>query len=321
MSSPEEKILIIKLGALGDFIQALGPMAAIRNHHPNAHITILTTNPFKSFAEDCGYFDDIWLDSRPKALNISNWIELRKQLNGAKFTRVYDLQNNDRTNFYFKLLAKKNRPEWVGTANGASHRNTSPERSKGHAFDGHAQTLALAGIKNIAPDPLEWMIEETKHFGLRKPYVLLVPGCAPERPEKRWPSDKYGRLANMLTKRGFQPVIIGTKAEADATKIIANACPDALDLTGETSLRHIATLARHSAGAIGNDTGPMHLIGATGTPSLVLFSQNSDPILHAPKGSAVTVLQENDLNDLKSELVLNTFTPRKEPAKGNASLH
>lgn len=317
--SEMERILVIKLGALGDFIQALGPMAAIRKHHPKAHITILTTKPFKTFAEDCGYFDDIWMDERPKILQIGNWVDLRKKLNSGKFTRVYDLQNNDRTGFYFKLL--KTKPQWSGIAKGASHQNTNADRSSGHAFDGHVQTLALAGIKDIKPDPLEWMKEDIAGFNLQKPYILLVPGCAPERPEKRWPSDKYGRLANLLVKRGFQPVLIGTKAESDATSQIAAACPQALDLTGQTNLKHIATLARGSAGAIGNDTGPMHLIGSTGAPCLVLFSQASNPIKHAPKGDAVSVLQENDLKDLKSETVLNNFKPREEPAKGSASLH
>ncbi|NCT41708.1 MAG: glycosyltransferase family 9 protein [Alphaproteobacteria bacterium] len=319
MTSAQDKILVIKLGALGDFIQALGPMAAIRKHHPNAHITILTTKPFENFAKDCGYFNEIWLDDRPRITNVISWIALRTKLNSAKFNRVYDLQNNDRTGFYYKLFSPK--PEWSGIAKGASHRNANPDRSVGHAFDGHAETLAIAGIKEIKPDPLLWMVEDTSHFALNQPYILLVPGCAPERPEKRWPSDKYGRLANMLVKRGFQPVLIGTKAEADATQIIVHACPEALDLTGQTSLKHIVTLARHSAGAIGNDTGPMHLIGATGTPCLVLFSGHSNPVKHAPKGGRVSVLQEDDLKDLKSEDVLNAFEPCVEPTKGNENLH
>ncbi|MFK7840039.1 MAG: glycosyltransferase family 9 protein [Bdellovibrionales bacterium] len=315
----QEKILVIKLGALGDFIQALGPMAAIRKHHPKAHITILTTQPFENFANDCGYFNEVWFDDRPKALDITNWVKLRKRLNEAKFEWVYDLQNNDRTGFYFKLLNPK--PKWSGIAKGASHRNKSPDRSIGHAFDGHIQTLAIAGIQNIEPDPLKWMVEDIKHFGLKKPFVMLVPGCAPDRLEKRWPPEKYARLANMLTKSGFQPVIIGTDAEADATKIIAQSCPEAIDLTGQTSLKHIATLARNTAGAIGNDTGPMHLIGSTGAPCLVLFSRHSNPIKHAPKGKAISVIQENNLENLKSEEVLNAFKPKEKPSDDIKNLH
>ena len=310
-----EKILVIKLGALGDFIQALGPMAAIKKHHPKAHITILTTKPFESFAKDCGYFDDVWIDARPKLLNISGWVSLKKKLNGGNFTRVYDLQNNDRTGFYYKLFNPK--PEWSGIAKGASHRNTAPDRSAGHAFDGHLQTLALAGIENIKPDPLEWMIDDITSFNLKSPYILLVPGCAPEHPYKRWPSEHYASLANMLAKDGFQPVLLGTQSESDATGAIAKACPEALDLTGQTSLKHIVTLARHGAGAIGNDTGPIHLIGSTGTPCLVLFSGHSNPVRHAPKGEHVNTLQENDLKDLKPETVFENFKPQRKLRKEN----
>ncbi|MGB0720162.1 MAG: glycosyltransferase family 9 protein [Bdellovibrionales bacterium] len=311
MTDSLKKILVIKLGALGDFIQALGPMAAIRKHHKDAHITILTTKPFQTFANQCGYCDDVIIDERPKALDINGWMTLKKQLNTAKFDRVYDLQNNDRTAFYFKLL-KSPKPQWVGVVKGASHRNTSPDRTAGHAFDGHAQTLALAGITDIKPDPLTWMDTDISQFALEKPYILLVPGCAPNRPEKRWPPGHYAELANTIAAKGFQPVLIGTKAEADATSHIAQTCPQALDLTGQTSLYHIATLARQSAGAIGNDTGPMHLIGATGTPCLVLFSAHSNPIKHAPKGDHVSVLQENNLENLKPQTVLDAFKPRQE---------
>lgn len=318
MTTAPKKILIIKLGALGDFIQSLGPMMAIRNHHKDAHITLLTTAPFQKFAEDCGYFDTIQIDTRPKLLQFSEIIKLRQFFQNGQFDRVYDLQNNDRTNFYFKLFPSP-KPEWSGTAKGASHRNTSPERTSGHAFDGHVQTLGLAGIHGIKPDPLAWMETDITSFPLQKPYVLLVPGCAPERPEKRWPAEKYGHLSIMLSQNGYQPVLIGTKSDKDATDIIAAACPDALNLTAQTSLNQIATLARSAAGAIGNDTGPMHLIGTTGCPSLVLFSSHSDPIRHAPKGENVKVLQEKELKDLKSEKVLNTFTPRQKPDAQSAT--
>ena len=81
----KEKILVIKLSALGDFIQALGPMAAIRNHHPDAHITLMTTQMFKSFGEKCGYFDEIWIDDRPNLFEFLKWIKLRKKLINGRF--------------------------------------------------------------------------------------------------------------------------------------------------------------------------------------------------------------------------------------------
>jgi ADP-heptose:LPS heptosyltransferase len=69
-------------------------------------------------------------------------------------------------------------------------------------------------------------------------------------------------------------------------------------LTGQTSLADIVALANGAAAAIGNDTGPMHMIAAAGCPSVVLFSAASDPTLSAPRGPAVSVLQREQLDDL-----------------------
>ena len=300
-----QNILVIKLSALGDFIQALGPMKAIRAHHPDAKLTLLTTKGLTTFAEKSGYFDEILVDERPKWHDISGWLTLRKTLNNGAFDRVYDLQNNDRTAFYLKLFSS--RPEWVGAAPGASHRNTSPQRTAGLAFDGHVQTLALAGIQDVQVDPMDWIKADLSAFELKKPYVLIVPGCAPTRPEKRWPAEHYISFCRALSGKGLQPVLIGTDAEKDVTGQIAAACPEALDLTGQTALFDIVPLAREAAGAVGNDTGPMHMIAPTGCPGLVLFSRHSNPARHAPKGPRLSVLQVPDLADLPANHVLEKF--------------
>lgn len=298
-----DRILVIKLGALGDFIQALGPMAAIRRAHPNAHITLLTTKPYEEFAGRCGYFDQIWRDDRPKALNLAGWLALRRKLLGGNFRRVYDLQNSDRTALYLKLFAKKHRPEWVGAARGASHRNASPDRSKGHAIDGHIQTLALAGITDVKIDDLNWITEDLSPLNLPPAYVLMVPGCSAQHPHKRWPAERYAAIAASLLQRGIRPVLLGTAAESEVTRKIKALCPDSIDLTGTTTLFQIAAMAGNAAGAIGNDTGPIHLIAASGCPTLALFSGTSDKIKHAPQGKNVTILQENDLSTLNTETV------------------
>ncbi len=169
MAHSSQNILVIKLGALGDFIQAMGPMAAIRKAHPDAQITLLTTASFESFAKACGYFGQIWIDEKPNWVNIGGWLRLRKKLRNGAFARVYDLQNNDRSTLYFKLFNANKRPEWVGTATGASHQNTSPQRTAGHAFDGHIQTLGLAGITDIEIDTLDWLEEDISILISKRP--------------------------------------------------------------------------------------------------------------------------------------------------------
>lgn len=313
------RILVIKLSALGDFIQALGPMAAIRKHHPNAHITLLTTPMFKSFGEKCGYFDDVWIDKKPKIFDLCGWISLRKKLINGQFSRIYDLQNNDRTSLYFKLLPKHKKPEWVGVATGASHQNTSPNRTAGHAFDGHKQTLQRAGIENIEIDDLSWIKESLSGLTLKPPYILFVPGSAPQHPQKRWSHEKYGALARQLTQNNYQIVLLGTTAEKEVTDAIETICPNVLNLTGQTSLFEIAALAHGATGAVGNDTGPMHMIAPTGCPSLILFSAHSTPTRHAPKGKNVQTIQRDNLEDLKNGEVFDILK-KMLPTKNNKAI-
>lgn len=318
---PSQNILVIKLGAFGDFVQALGPMAAIRRHHPDAQITLLTTAPFMTLARDSGYFDRIWLDPKPRWTGIKKIAGLARQLRQGQFTRVYDLQNNDRTAFYLWLfgLKKGNRPEWVGAAYGASHRNTSPSRTAGHALDGHIQTLALAGITDVALDDLSWVRTDTAHFGLPHPYILLVPGSTPNHLGKRWPAQSYGALARHLYGWGFTPVVIGTVDEEPLAKKIKTLCPDAINLCAQTSLMDLVALARNAAGAIGNDTGPMHLIAPTRCPTIVLFSKHSDPARHAPQGVRVRTIQVDDLETLGIDDLLQQISVRDFRHKGATS--
>ena len=78
--SAAQRVLVIKLGAMGDFVQASGPFAAIRAHHPKAQITLLTTAAFAHFAEESPWFDTVWCDRRPKRWNLAGWWDLMRLL-------------------------------------------------------------------------------------------------------------------------------------------------------------------------------------------------------------------------------------------------
>ena len=302
----DEQILVIKLGALGDFIYALGPMKAIRAHHPRAHITLLTTKPFEKLGRDCGYFNDVLLDSKPKWFDVKALIAFARTLNQRKFTRVYDLQNNDRTSGYLHLFSP--RPEWVGAARGASHRNTSSDRTRGHSYHGHVQTLRLGGVEDVRLDDLAWMTGDTEKFGLRPPYVVLVPGCSPAHPEKRWPMQNYKEIARRLIAQGIQPVLLGTAAEADVTAEIAKGL-EVLDLTGKTAFYDIPALARGAHGAISNDTGPGHMIAATGLPLVMVFCSKASTVQkHGPQGARAKTIEADDLSTITADDVWRIFS-------------
>lgn len=287
-------ILVIKHGAFGDFVQALGAMRAIRLHHPHDKIMLLTTRPFLELARASGYFDGVHADTRPRWYDMRGWWRLRRWIRGWDFARIYDLQNSERSATYRKLF--RGTPEWSGIAKGASHAiaDNAARKSK-HVFDALADQLAVAGIGGVVPDNLAWINAAVAHFNLPARYVLMVPGCSVAHPEKRWPQERYGEIALWLAAKGCTPVLLGTGDEMDVTAFIKGVCPQALDLTGQTTLFQIAALARGAVAAIGNDTGPMQMIGPTGCKTVGLYAGRANPIRHRPLGPHVVVIHKNEI--------------------------
>ncbi|BDW97886.1 glycosyl transferase [Thalassospira tepidiphila] len=308
-----ERILVIKLSALGDVVLAMGPFAAIRAAHPEAHITVLTTRPYVDLVKACGFFDSIAIDRRPKLIQVREVLALRRFLLNGSFDRVYDLQTSDRTGFYYKLFWPGPRPEWSGIARGCSHPHASPTRDTMHTIDRVAEQLADAGIKNVPAPFISGPDIDLDRFGIRSPFVLICPGGAPHRPAKRWPAERFGLLAKKLADYRLTPVLIGTDSEADVLNRIDQMCPKARNLMGRTGFLDIASLAARSVLAIGNDTGPMHIAAAAGAPSVVLFSRDSDPKLSAPRGlgpNAVSIVRESDLRQLTVNRVMEVIRER-----------
>ena len=331
----KQNILVIKHSALGDFVLATGPMQAIRRHHPDAHITLLTTKAYAAWGRDCGWFDAVMVDTRPKPWEFGALKILRRELRAANFTRVYDLQTSRRSSAYYYLM-QPHRAEWVGIVRVGSHYHRNPNRTRLHTVDRQREQLAIAGITAV-PDPnLDWLVADVSRFSFaqktnvilsaakdpedrdpsvatlpqddNKGFVLLVPGGSAHRPEKRWPANYFATLATDLLTRGITPVLIG--AEADRVVMDAIAATDAriINLCQQTNFAEIVSLGRLAMGAVGNDTGPMHLLAPTGCPGVVLFSAASDPALCAPRGvqndQNMAIMRENDLKNLHPDAVI-----------------
>jgi ADP-heptose:LPS heptosyltransferase len=312
----KQNILVVKHGALGDVVQALGPMAAIRRFHADAHIVLLTTAPYAPFLEKSPYVDEVWIDSKPQKFNLPGLFGLHRRLRRGKFARVYDLQTSSRSSFYFKLLGPGARPDWSGIAPGCSLPHANPARDKMHTVDRQRDQLAMAGIADVPRTNLDWATADLGRFKLPDPFVLLVPGGSAGRLAKRWPVAKYAALATELLAHGAVPVVVGGRDEKELGATIRAATPRTRDLTGETSFAEIAALARGASAAIGNDTGPMHLIAAADCPSIVLFSAESDPALCAPRGKEVAVLRRTSLIGLGVDEVMRLLFVRDSAAPG-----
>ena len=146
---PKERILVIKLGALGDFIYSIGPMQAIKKNHPDSELTLMTRPAFEQLGQRINIFDEILIDQEPKKWQLLKMINLRNILRAKDFTRIYDLQTSDRTGFYYKMLGPGLRPEWSGIVKGCSHYHHYKRPTLIHTQVRQREQLRIAGIEAV----------------------------------------------------------------------------------------------------------------------------------------------------------------------------
>ncbi len=302
-------ILIIKLGSLGDVVQAEGLYRDIRAHHPDALITVMTSPPYRDFFERCPWVDQVLLDPRKARWNLAAMLDLRAKMRAVKADMVYDLQQSRRTSFYYRWFMAD--VDWMGKAPGCKFQFPNPPHRC--AMDQYADQLACLGIPNgnaLKPD-LGWMADEVepllREAGLCTPYVVLVPGSSKGHKNKRWPH--YRELAIFLTLHGLAAVIVPGPDERTTFD----------SFTGATVLKRddccldyfaLAGVIKNAAFVVGNDTGPMHIAAHLQRFGLVLFNKPSTAQKTGMQHSRLNWLQSDNLHTLPLARVVAEISQR-----------
>ena len=306
----KRNLLIIKHGALGDFILSFGPFKAIRDYHLNDYIILLTSSIFSEFAKESNYFNEIIVDDRPPIWNAKKIFKLANLLRKKNFYRIYDLQTSQRSSFYYNFFRFKNNIEWSGVARGCSHPDRNPDRNKIHTIERHKIQLAEIGIKNVKLSNFSW-VKNTNNYKIQEPYVLFSPGGSLHRLKKRWPIKNYVEIAKRFLRKKITPVILGTSEDLEIGEFISMNANGSVNLVNKTTIQDLCSLAKDTQLAIGNDTGPMHVFSMNGCNSLVLFSDDSNPKRCAPrsinKKKLVKIIQKKDLRNLTTDEVLHSL--------------
>ena len=265
----------------GRLVMSFGPFQAIRQAHADARITLLTTPPFAELCERSGWFDAVWTDDG-RAFPARRWLRcaraegrrLRHGLRPADVRPVVALFSPDAPE---PAALVGHRPRL------RLHPHANPSRNEMHTLDRQADQLAFAGIDAGSPPDLGWMTGDIGRFGLPARFALLVPGATTHRAgEALGAGTLYGALAR-IWRPGVTPVLIGTAAERDACRTIRDACP-AADRPGPAR-PNCPTWPRcpRGGGAVGNDTGPVHIAALSGCPTLMLLSDATHPSIAEPR--------------------------------------
>ena len=143
-------------------------------------------------------------------------------------------------------------------------------------------------VPHVALDAAWRQEAERLWAGSRHPRVALQPGAA-YGPAKRWAAGRFAEVARDLGQRGCTVAVVGGPADVAAVRAVREAAP-VLDLSGQAPLGVLGALLEAADLVVTNDTGPMHLAAAVGTPTVAIFGSTS-PVWTRPFGDRHRVVQ------------------------------
>lgn len=296
------RLLLVRLSAIGDVIQAMPVACALRDAYPRAFLSWVVEEPAGSLLRGHRALNEVivlppgWLKSPGTVW----W--LRNQLRARKFDLAIDAQG----------LTKSAVAAWVS---GARRRlgfgdplcrelsgwfNTElVSADPQHVVERNLRLLKPLGITSpavrfdIADHQAERlaMDEMLRFLGYRQGFAIINPGAG--WPSKYWPTSRFAAVARYLARTWDLPSLVvwaGPREQAMAQAIVAGSAGHAWAAPA-TSLTELAALARRCRLFISSDTGPLHLAAAVEAPCIGLYGP-WPAARHGPYGKQHVALQE-----------------------------
>ncbi len=306
-------ILIIKHGSLGDISQASGAIQDISENHKNDQIYLLTTKPFIDLFKKNPFIHNVILDKRLPRFNLIYLYFLMREIKKYNFSKVFDLQNSSRTNFYKNILFPKAGKEiWSSSATtlpAGKNKSEFDKNSVLERFEHQLKDSGLSTLNTLRPD-FNWAatdISEIKNFYKITKYILLFPFCSPHLKIKKWPyynklidliSNKYGEEYKVITAPG--PTEISEAKNINALALLDNG--RALDIS------QLTALIKDSSFIVANDTGPAHIAAHVGAKGLTLFGKHTTAYKVSIERENFKPIEVTDLKNLSAERVFERLS-------------
>lgn len=293
MTFNPRNILVIDFGQLGDVVMSLPALRAIRERYPHAQITVIVGRPGAEIIDMSGYadatieVDRVELRDGFKPLSVLRIVRVVKDVRQRKFDFVIDLHSFSETNLlgFFSGASKRLFSRRPGRSlDFLANFNPKPPVDKNdpdqHLIDRYLDVLVPLGIKDQPRVPrLTTKVEDGRAVDamLRKakaesgaPLVGLFPGAG--HPGRCWPLEQFAQLADFLIRNdGVRPIIFVGPEERHLVQRMRAIFPQTCVILEKLSIAQLAAAQARLAVFVSNDTGPVHIAAAVGTPIVVLI--------------------------------------------------
>ncbi len=301
----DRKILVIKLGAMGDVILGIPSLRMLRERFPDATIHMMVDKKLASFVSTAPYLNEVLPVDRKKFSNFFSLLKIAKRVRREGYDISVDLQNSKWTHLVAFLAGI---PARYGFERGKlGFLLTRPDRTfevadspVKHQF----RVLSKLGIKKLDerlelwPDPeasrkVDRLLTDLSVDPLEK-LVGFVIGSSPSWPTKRWPLPYFEELSTRLVKKhGCKVVLIGSEEDHFlAEEFVSHSSGGVVNLVGKTLPADLVPLIKRLKVLVTGDTAPLHVASAVKTKIVALFGP-TDPKRHMPTGNGSVVLSRH----------------------------
>ena len=302
MTLPPQRILLIKPSSFGDIVQSLPVLAALKRSWPEAEIDWAIKPEWAQLIEDHPLLQRIVLFPR----GWSDALRRAKSLRARRYDLVIDLQGLLRSGLCAMLTGCPARAGFADSREGSFWcytQRVQVSAGRVHAVDRYLDLVRQLGVATGPPVtfPLpervserDWLKQLWQRENIDAAETICVLHPAARWKTKRWPAERFARLADrLIAEHGARVILVGG---ADALGTIDDVRGQmkrkVLNLGGATNLRQLAALLRRANLLVTNDSGPMHLAAALGTPVVALFGP-TDPRRVGPYGEGHVVLRKD----------------------------
>jgi heptosyltransferase-1 len=312
-------ILVIDFGQLGDVVLSLPALAAIRKRFPQARITVAVGKPGAEVIAMSGSADETFIVDRValrdgfKPLSVLRVFQIVKDIRAKRFDFVIDLHSLSETNLLGflsgaskRLYSRRPGRSLDFLANFKPRPPVETDHRQRHLIDRYLDVLGPLEIENADRLPtlkvrqVDAAVVERilvkKKAASGAPLVGLFPGAG--HPSRRWPLEQFASLADFLIRNDQVKVLVFLgPEERDYIKEIRQKFPPSVVILDQLTIPQLAAAQARLVAFVSNDTGPMHIASAVGTPVVLLLDKRA-PESYLPQGESHRVIYNNVIGDI-----------------------
>lgn len=294
------KILIVRLGAIGDVVNALVVANAIKEAAPEIEIGWAVHPLSAPLVEGHPSIDrvHVW----PRGGGLRGFLRLRREVRAVRYGAALDLQRLQKSSLLARMSgaprvigfdrARSKEGSWLWTKETIA---AGPKRE--HMVRQYMRFPVQLGLSDQSPrrdlPRVQTSAERMRELIPTQPAPILL-NLGASKPNKKWPTGHFRAALERLLEESpdRRPVVLtGGPGDKDAAACIAEGL-NVTNLVGKTSLKDLWEICRMACCMVTADTGPMHICAAVGTPVVAIFGPG-DPARTGPYGTSHIVLQDD----------------------------